>query len=90
MGAKRMGFFSRSEFGAGLAALGGASTLAAVKKALPGVEREVAASADAALRFYGFAFDFLLLEPNQKIVDVEAAAQARAAARSRRRCCSSK
>jgi hypothetical protein len=71
MGAKRMGYFSREEFKSGLMSLG-CSSLPQLKKALPGLEKAALAQAKP---FYDFAFRFCLVEPGQKIVDVETAAQ---------------
>ncbi len=73
MNASRMGFFSHDEFTAGCRFLG-ATTLAALKKALPRLDAAVAAP-DAFSDFHSFAFRFMLTEPGQKIVDVESAAQ---------------
>ncbi|KAL4426820.1 hypothetical protein ABPG77_006606 [Micractinium sp. CCAP 211/92] len=73
MGAQRMGYFSRAEFGAGLSELG-ATSVAQLRKVLPSLASEVR-HAHALEQFHRFAFRFCLTEPGQKIIDTDTAAQ---------------
>ncbi|KAK9852593.1 hypothetical protein WJX84_002616 [Apatococcus fuscideae] len=73
LGAQRMGYFSRDEFCSGCREMK-ATDVNKLRAALPGLEDEVAMPA-AFQSFFQFAFRFCLMEPRQKIIDVETAAQ---------------
>lgn len=73
MGAQKMGYFSRAEFRTGLSELG-ASSLAQLRKVLPTLATEVR-HPHTLEQFHHFAFRFCLMEPGQKIIDTDTAAQ---------------
>ena len=73
MKAERMGFFSRHEFLHGCRILS-VTSLSQLKKTLPKLDAAIASPA-AFQNFYSFAFQFLLTDPGQKIIDVDTAAQ---------------
>lgn len=69
--AARMGYFTLDEWRRGMKALR-VDSLDKLKKALPALQHEVAASY-AFRDFYQFAFQYCLTEPRQKTLDVETA-----------------
>ncbi|KAL6221371.1 hypothetical protein ACLB2K_009122 [Fragaria x ananassa] len=69
MKAEKQGYFSREEWRRGLKDLN-TDTIAKLKKALPGLEKELMATPKFE-DFYAFAFQYCLTEDRQKSVDIE-------------------
>ncbi|XP_048594121.1 uncharacterized protein LOC106387573 isoform X2 [Brassica napus] len=73
MKAEKQGYYTQEEWTRGLVALG-ADTLDKLKKALPGLEKEVRTPLDFA-DFYAYAFRYSLTEEEEKSVDIETICQ---------------
>lgn len=71
--AARQGYFSLDEWRKGLKAMR-VDTIDKLKKALPGLQQEVA-NPDVFRDFYTFSFQYCLTEPRQKTLDLETACQ---------------